>query len=55
MDRVEQQEWELYKKGGEDLTQEEEGKEVGTREELMGEEILQVNTAGKEVVRDNNR
>ena len=32
--------WELYRKGGEDLTQEEEDKEVVTREDLMGEKTL---------------
>ena len=42
-------------KGGEDLTREEEDKEVVTGEDLLAEEIMQVNTAGKVVVRGNIR
>ena len=46
---------ELAMKGGEDLTREEEGGEVMTGEDLLAEEIMQVNTAGKVVVRGNIR
>ena len=39
-------------KGGEDLIREEEGGEVMTGEDLLAEEIMQVNTAGKVGVRN---